>query len=260
MKLNQVIVFVLFIIGILAQASAQVAETRSSTRTPIEHSSAIKINLLSPFYGTLNLSWQKVLNSNASFQVTASYTDFDSYGSTSDESQGDDYYTTTKTVNGSYTTEVTTSRMITGQRTHGFAVTPEYRYMLNGRNLTGFYIAPFGRYMYYRYTQDFEISSQSYTYLTSQPYSGGTYGPSSISNGSDLYTYHTMGLGVTVGKQIMFKNKVVIDFFGGPVYSILLASNHNIKATSDIVIGTGIPNVYLRGYGVRAGITIGLAY
>lgn len=260
MKLYQKSVFMFFAIGMVLHTSAQIAETKSSPmHTPKEHHQALKINLVSPFYGTLNLSWQTVLNSSACFQVTASYTDFDSYGSVTDESRNEDNYTTTRTVNGNQTTETTTSRSIISQRTQGFAVTPEYRYMLNGRNLTGFYIAPFARYMYYEYSRQMEFYSQTVTYLTSQPYPSLS-NTSATTTGSDLFTYHTLGLGVTVGKQIMFKNKVVIDCFAGPVYSILLSSNQTVRSTSDVVIGTGIPNLYIRGYGVRAGITIGLAY
>jgi hypothetical protein len=58
----------------------------------------------------------------------------------------------------------------------------------------------------------------------------------------------------------VFKNRVVIDLFGGPVYSILVASNKTITKTGDVVIGNGIPNTYVRGYGVRAGLTVGFLF
>ena len=239
--------------------SAQNIENKvSSSLSQKEHSYALKFNLLSPFYGTLNLSWQKVLSNDASFQLTASYTDFDSYGSTQDESQQNYNGNSTTTVNGSTTTNVTVNNTVKSQRTQGFAITPEYRYMLNGRKLSGVYVAPFMRYMYYEYSRDLDLTINTRTYPTLIGYpSTTTY---SSTSGSDLYAYHTLGLGVTVGKQIMFKNKVVLDFFIGPSYSLLLASNTTINSTNDIVIGSGIPNLFIRGYGVRAGVSIGLAY
>jgi hypothetical protein len=251
------LISVLFFTSLTAQ---NIENKVSSTLSQKEHSYAFKFNLVSPFYGTLNLSWQKVISNDASFQLTASYTDFDSYGSSQDESQQNYNGNSTTIVNGDTTTYVSVYNTVKSQRTQGFAITPEYRYLLNGRKLSGVYVAPFMRYMYYEYSRQLDQSLQITTTTT-------TPGPSYYYNttyqtkaGSDLYAYHTLGLGVTVGKQIMFKNKVLLDFFLGPSYSLLLASNKTINSTSDVVIGSGIPNLYIRGYGVRAGISIGLAY
>ncbi len=237
---------------------AQVPEGKAATiLARKERTQAIKINLLSPFYGTVNLAWQKVVSPEACFQLTASYTDFDSYGSVSDEAPSP-YENSTHVVNGIYTVDTYIYNAVKSQRTQGFTVMPEYRYNLNGRGLTGFYIAPFARYMYYEYSRQLEKRIEE-TVLNNQTNTSVSYTRYKV-NGSDLYTYHSLGFGATVGKQTMFKNKVVIDLFVGPCYSFILASNINVNATSDVIIGSGIPNLYLRGYGLRAGFTIGLAY
>ncbi|MES2778934.1 MAG: DUF3575 domain-containing protein [Bacteroidota bacterium] len=201
----------------------------------VERTDALKINLLSPFYGTVNLAWQHVLSNDASFQLTMTYTDFDSYGSTTN--------TGPSTYGGSSSFDVN------NQLTKGVTIVPEYRFVLNGRGLSGVYIAPFARYMYYEYHRD--IVDRIYT--STAPYSY------TIAY-NELYTYHSLGLGVVVGKQFVFKNRVVFDLFAGPVYSILMASNKSITKTGDVVIGDGIPNTYIRGYGVRAGLTVGFLF
>ncbi|MES2558969.1 MAG: DUF3575 domain-containing protein [Bacteroidota bacterium] len=205
-----------------------------------ERQDAIKLNLLSPFYGTVNLAWQHRLSNDASFQLTMTYTDFDSYGST-DNTQ------TNNSVGNGYRYENTS---VENQLTRGFTIVPEYRFVLNGRGLSGIYIAPFARYMYYEYSRDIEVTIDS-TFSSYPIYSYSA---------SERYTYQSVGVGVIVGKQLIFKNRVVLDFFGGPVYSILLTSNHSIAKTSDVVIGSGIPNMYIRGYGVRGGFSVGFLF
>ncbi len=238
----------------LAQETGEKSTTLLARK---EHTQAVKINLLSPFYSTVNLAWQKVLSPEASFQLTASYTDFDSYGSTTDESP-DPYSHSSTVTSGVNTINISIYSAVKSQRTQGFTVMPEYRYNLNGRGLSGFYIAPFMRYMYYEYSRqlDKRVEVSVMDNQTGMQVNYTRY----REKGSDLYTYHSLGFGATVGKQTIFKNKVALDLFVGPCYSFVLASNIDVKSTSDIIIGSGIPNLYLRGYGLRAGFTIGLAY
>jgi Protein of unknown function (DUF3575) len=205
-----------------------------------ERTDAIKINLLSPFYGTVNLAWQHRISNDASFQLTTSYTDFDSYGSTEN------------TDNFTYTTN--TDIIVESQLTKGVTVVPEYRFVLNGRGLSGVYIAPFLRYMYFEFERD--VLTRMYT-QSGPPFYNNIY---SDMRNTELYTYHSLGFGVIVGKQFIFKNRVVFDLFGGPVYSLLLASNKSIDQTGDVVIGSGIPNTFIRGYGVRGGLTVGFLF
>lgn len=217
-----------------------------------ERENALKINLLSPFYGTVNLAWQHKISNDASFQLTATYMDFDSYGSLEDNAPSSSQNTYGLTnIRSNYTT-------VESQVTRGTTITPEYRFVLNGRGFSGIYIAPFARYMYYEYRRDVttQIDTGSYGYY---PNYNTTIRSFTFKN-SELYTYHSLGLGVIAGKQFVFKNRVLVDIFGGPVYSILLASNRSINRTGDVVIGSGIPNTYIRGYGIRAGFSVGFLF
>lgn len=205
---------------------------------PVEHKNALKINLLSSFYSTINLSYQHVISNTHSWNITASYMDFDSYGSTVNPSDS--------LTNGG-------SSEVKSQRTQGIAIIPEYRYVLNGRGLSGMYIAPFLRYSYYEYHQ---VAIYDSTYYNSQ---AGYYMVKTEYH-PDLFAYHTLAVGCIFGKQVLFKNRISFDFFCGPSYSILVSSNKDIKSPADVVIGPGISNVYIKGLGLRGGITIGFTY
>lgn len=198
---------------------------------------AIKINLLSSFYSTINLSYQRVLSNTQSLNITASYMDFDSYGSTDNP---------VDSLHGG-------SEEVKSQRTQGFTVMPEFRCMLNGRGLSGAYVAPFMRYAYYEYEQVGRYDSTYINQTTGYHYIITEYRP-------DFYAYHSLTLGCIFGKQILFKNKVSIDLFCGPAYSILVSSNKDIQTVDDIAIGPGIPGSYIKGLGLRAGITVGFTY
>lgn len=218
-----------------------------------EKQNAVKLNLLSPFYGTVNIAWQKRVSNDASFQLTMTYTDFDSYGSA--DNTGNENYSNNHGLTNVRNINTTASE----PRTQGFTIVPEYRFVLNGRGLSGVYIAPFARYMYYEYSRSLAVqidTGSSYSYYSYYPYTSG----SVQFTENQLYSYHSLGLGVIVGKQFIFKNRVVFDLFGGPVYSVLLASNKTISKTADVIIGSGIPNTYIRGYGVRAGFTVGFLF
>jgi hypothetical protein len=236
MKQFKIIILILPFIAL--RVNAQLPNKSLAELNKSERKNAIKVNLLSPFYSTINISYQHVLSNTGSLNITASYMDFDAYGSeNSNIVSNSSYY-------GSY------GYGDRSQRTQGFAITPEYRYALNGKGLSGFYLGPFLRYMYYEYSETYEVSGYYYNSQGNYVYLSQT--------GSDLFTYHTVALGAVIGKQFVFKNKVTIDFFGGPVYSVLAASNHSKQ--DDVVIGSGIPNVYIQGYGIRGGITVGFAY
>jgi hypothetical protein len=216
---------------------AQGLERSFEARPTGERMSAVKINILSPFYSTLNLSYQRVINPASSINLTASYMDFDSYGST--------YNPVDSATNGG-------SVEVASQRTKGFTVMPEYRYTVNGRGLSGIYLAPFLRYAYYEYSQVAVMDSVN---------SSSQFGSVIVTyTKPDFYAYHTVALGCIVGKQILFKNRISVDFFCGPVYSILVASNKTIYNSGDVVLGPGIPPANVKGYGLRAGITVGFVY
>jgi hypothetical protein len=107
----------------------------------------------------------------------------------------------------------------------GFGLTPEYRFYLSDTEAPhGVYVAPFVRY------QNF-----------------------SVTNGPDKGTLTTVGGGLIIGKQWIFKEKIALDIFIGPKYS-----SRNVKVTSGTdTFDTGNG---LDGFGVRAGVCFGLAF
>ena len=107
----------------------------------------------------------------------------------------------------------------------GFGLTPEYRFYLSDTEAPqGVYIAPFVRY------QNF-----------------------SVSNGPNKGTLTTVGGGLIIGKQWIFKEKVALDIFLGPKYS-----SRNVTVTSGTdTFDTGNG---LDGFGIRAGVCFGLAF
>lgn len=107
----------------------------------------------------------------------------------------------------------------------GFGITPEYRLYLSDLEAPqGVYVAPFVRY-------------QNFT----------------LTRGSDKGTLSTFGGGLILGKQWLFKQKVVLDMFLGPTYS---SGSAELTSGSSSNFNTGS----LSGYGVRAGICLGFAF
>lgn len=131
-------------------------------------------------------------------------------------------------------------------RVQGFSLTPEYRINFNGYGLNGFYAGPFLRYMDYQKT----YNNTSYLIEDSK--------------------LKSIGLGFNIGHQFIIKNTVLIDLFAGPVYQVLVEENINRKyistwpntftSNNESYLAASIPNRYVRGYGIRAGITIGVAF
>ena len=243
-------IFMLFLGTLILANYAWGQEQETKVRQELnrnERTDALKVNLLSPFYGTINLAWQHKISNDASFHLTLTYMDFDSYGSINN-SDG-----LTGQNNHGFPNAYNIYEDVESQVTRGATVTPEYRFVLNGKGFSGVYIAPFARYMYYEYERNVttRIDTGSYYYSSVNSFTF---------KDTELYAYHSLGLGVIVGKQFVFKNRVLLDFFGGPVYTVLLASNKSINKTGDVVIGTGIPNTYVRGYGIRAGFSLGFLF
>jgi hypothetical protein len=176
----------------------------------------LKLNILSPIYSNLSLSYQHLITPFKSFQITAAYMDFSDYVNQSNNDL----------------------------RVQGFSITPEFRINFNGYGLNGFYAGPFLRYMDYRKT-----------------YNSNYYVEDS--------KFESLGVGFNIGHQFIIKNTVLVDLFAGPVYQILVQEkvNKSIYNTQPYYYGENleylaqsIPNRYLKGYGIRAGITIGIAF
>ena len=110
----------------------------------------------------------------------------------------------------------------------GLFFTPEYRFYVSGQAMNGFYVAPFGRY------QNLKIEE------TSDP---------AEKNTAEL---STIGGGVSIGRQWLFSNIITLDIFAGPSIN-----SGKIKVTSGSDVD--VPGTF-EGFGVRAGLTLGVAF
>jgi hypothetical protein len=110
----------------------------------------------------------------------------------------------------------------------GLFFTPEYRFYLSGEAMNGFYAGPFIRY------QSLKIEDKTYT-------------------PTEKATLTTFGGGVVVGRQWLFGNIVTLDIFAGPSYN-----------TGDLKYDDGSGNTEVpgsfSGFGVRTGLTVGIAF
>ncbi|MDQ2795244.1 MAG: DUF3575 domain-containing protein [Bacteroidota bacterium] len=120
----------------------------------------------------------------------------------------------------------------------GFAFTPEFRRYFAGREqaLNGFYVAPFLRY------QKMALR-MAVTDETETPYTG-------------TVTLQTLGAGLVVGHQWRYGGRVTLDTFLGPSYSRNVAhfAIGDAPATDQADLGG------FSGFGLRAGITLGVAF
>lgn len=112
----------------------------------------------------------------------------------------------------------------------GLFFTPEYRFYLSDEALNGFYVAPFLRY------QNLKIEDTE-----SDP------------SNPDKATLSTIGGGLTVGRQWLFKDIITFDVFLGPSYN-----SGKVKVTSGSSI-QDVPGTF-NGFGLRAGLTLGVAF
>lgn len=127
-----------------------------------------------------------------------------------------------------------------GRKTSGFAITPEYRLYLSEKHpaLEGFYAAPFVRYQHLSQTGD-DYSS------------GGTpYGQKYEAS------LNAFGLGVTVGRHWIFKQRFSLDVFAGPAYTVTGVSSDNPDISKGDFVGY-FPNT---NYDFRSGVTFGIAF
>jgi hypothetical protein len=115
----------------------------------------------------------------------------------------------------------------------GFGLTPEYRFYLSGEAMDGFYVGPYLRY------QNFTITDDMTAY-------GGSKSEASLS---------TIGGGVSLGRQWMFKNRFTLDPFLGLGYS---AGSLKAKGSANEEEFSGVGN--FKGFGLRTGLTVGIAF
>jgi len=117
----------------------------------------------------------------------------------------------------------------------GWGLTPEFRlYPGKKEDLAGFYLAPFFRY------SSFSLETPTVDPQTLQEIDGKA-------------TLSTIGGGLLIGGQFLFGDIVTLDLYIGPKYG-----------SSDIKIDAGQEDDFslgsFDGFGVRGGLTIGIAF
>lgn len=125
---------------------------------------------------------------------------------------------------------------IMAQDIKGFSITPEYRMYFSSQTVApeGFFLAPYLRFVNYKTTD------------TEYNYSG-------VSN-TATSRYNYLRPGFIAGYQWLFSKKVSCELFIGPFYSIALSEEH-----SSIVNNDDSPEITVDGYGLRAGLCIGIS-
>jgi hypothetical protein len=190
----------------------------------------ITLNLLSPIYGTIMVFYQHNLTSDNSYQVGTGFMSFDGFGS----SNADKPHTT------------------------AFFLTPEFRYTLAGDHMNGTYVCPFVKYTNMTYSREYGHTYSGYYY----PSTGA-----SPSYPSYAFGYQTLGVGICLGQQTIFRNKISLEVFAGPVYNMLLDKTRPsyidprfVDEISDVQVDESINKINIKGYGVRAGLTVGFLF
>lgn len=180
---------------------------------------ALKVDIFQPIISTLAVSFEHKLSDQSSFQIGVAGT-----------------FNYRDSGFGSNTDEPSTS---------GFALTPEYRFYLSEKHvaLEGFYIAPFVRYQY------LSMSGTGYQY-------------DSQSGSSTYHDYqaslNAFGLGATVGRHWIFKQRFSLDIFTGPGYTFSSVSSDNSGYAPSRGDFVGYYNN--TNYDFRGGATFGLAF
>lgn len=110
----------------------------------------------------------------------------------------------------------------------GYGIIPEIRFYFGrrGEALNGGYIAPFGRY------QNLSITNKE------------------LKNKS---SFTTVGGGAVLGFQKTWTGGFALNFFAGPSFNNLNFENDNAEEDFD-------PKSGLKGFGLRTGLTIGIAF
>lgn len=188
-------------------------------------SNALKIDIFQPIINTAALSFEHKLSETSSFQLGVSGTF--KYKEDNGLSSG---------FGGTYM----------GPVTSGFAITPEYRLYLSEKHpaLEGFYVAPFLRFQYLKQTG---IDYNSFY----QPIGGGY--PKSYEASLTAF-----GLGVTVGRHWIFKQRFSLDIFTGPGYTFADVSSD--QPAHSPRKGDFIGYYNENNYDFRGGATFGVAF
>ena len=220
---------ILLLLGTSLSGSAQ-------NSSEVKRNYAIRTNLLSAIYNTLNVSYQKLKPNGNSVVIGASYMDFNDFDESSNNYYGNNNYTTVG----------------------GVALTGEYRLHFSGAGFEGGYVGGFGRTMFYERIAGYQNSISTSSQM-----------PFEIIDVKEKFNFGSVGVGFVVGYQFAIQNRVTFDFFGGPVFQALVYQD---KVTRNATTGArlesrkinelaeNIPDRYISGYGLRGGITLGILF
>ncbi|UCH14172.1 MAG: DUF3575 domain-containing protein [Bacteroidales bacterium] len=123
---------------------------------------------------------------------------------------------------------------VTDTKFSGFGITPEFR-LYPGKNpdLKGFYLGPFIRYQSFSLeTPSIDMNMQEYTAEAS---------------------FSSFGGGLLIGGQFLFGDVVTLDIFIGPSYNSGTVKV-DVGTEDDFSLGS------FDGFGVRGGVTVGIAF
>lgn len=184
---------------------------------------AVKVDIFQPIINTLALSFEHKLSETSSFQmsVAGTFGYKDDYSSFNSQNEG--------------------------RSTSGFALTPEYRLYLSEKHpaLEGFYVAPYLRYQYL---------SQTGTIYSYNPY-----GPGGTGQKYDA-SLNAFGLGVTVGRHWIFKQRFSLDVFTGPGYTVTSVSANQASGGYAPQKSDFLGYLNNNNYDFRGGATFGIAF
>jgi hypothetical protein len=202
----------------------------------VKRTYAIRTNLLSAIYNTVNVSYQKLKPNGNSVVIGASYMDFNDFNRSSNNYYGNNNYTSVG----------------------GVALTGEYRLHFSGSGFEGGYVGAFGRAMFYERNAKY----QNNIYTSSQQ-------PVEIIDVKEKFNFASVGVGFVVGYQFVIQNRVTFDFFGGPVFQALVyqdkvtrnaTTGERLESRKINELANNIPDRYISGYGLRGGITLGILF
>lgn len=161
---------------------------------------ALKFNIISPYFHTINGSMERALNHWSSLQLSAYYT-FDH-----EDLFPKLYFSESTEIIG------------------GSAVSLDYRLFLAGEGMTGFFLSPFIRNKYQTYI------------LTGSDYSGPGVDP----NLNKLSTASAFGGGILIGNQGIFRGIAIDMFIGPYYEKIYKLSGNRFKYNFYYIGGYGI--------------------
>lgn len=194
-------------------------------RLPVLHQNGIKLNLLSPIYGNVSLTYQHLLNPYQSLQVNIGYMDFSDF---------------------------TLIDPPADFRVQGISIAPEYRRNFTGYGLNGFYLGPFLRYMHY---------NRYITYQGTHSVTGMRGKFDEVTRFNSLGLGLTIGQQYIIKNKVLIDVFIgpVFQFLLSEKKDATPYKDYSTK-TGIGYLGTSVPDRYLNGYGIRAGFTIGLAF